>query len=173
MATNLSRADIERFKNRVQSQARTIGKYKEKAEAIVTSVVRTAEVAAGAFLSGFSHGKWDGIQLGGVPAEVLAATAAHLVSFTGVLGSAGPHAAALGDGLLAGWVTTVAFKVGNDMKLKEGASALSQGGGQGGGGGGGSIQGEGTRAGFVEGEGTHSRSRMTQESREEMARNRE
>ena len=103
--------------HRYEGLKRRVAGMRQEAERITRQVVRTAEVGGTAFAVGLMQGRTDGIEIVGVPLELAVGGAATVVSLVG-RGDYTEHLAAVGDGALAAYATTLGRGVGVTMRQK-------------------------------------------------------
>lgn len=118
MAIKIGASQLARMKGQAESLMRRASSVKSRAEGAVNNVVRTAEVGAAAFAMGAINGRYGGVEVAGVPADLGGAVALHALGFLGVAGKSSAHLHALGDGLLASYATTLGKGVGVGMREK-------------------------------------------------------
>lgn len=78
-------------------------------------VVRTAEVALSGFTFGMIQGRFKtqgGMTLAGLPVDLVAGAAMHVLSLFGFARPYASHLRAVGDGALASFFTTTGYRVG-------------------------------------------------------------
>lgn len=83
---------------------------------VTQHVIRTAEVSGTAFLAGMVQGRTGGIELFGFPVELLAGLGLTAFSLVGGAGDLSHHLAAVGDGALAAYSTTLGRGMGAASK---------------------------------------------------------
>lgn len=124
-AITVSKAEVGRMSDRVQSLQKRIGKFKHAAEEMTEKFVRTLEVGAAALGTGVVQGR-GGVEVMGVPVELGAALGLNLAGYFGVAGKHSGHLNNLGDGALAGYLAQVGRGIGVAWKNKQlGASKTS------------------------------------------------
>lgn len=123
MALKVSKMGVARLRDyaeRAHARARGLA---VKSEQAVGTLVRTAEVQATAFGMGVVNGRFGGVEILGVPLDLGAGSAAHLLAFVGVGGKFSSHLHNLADGALASYMTTLGVGVGKRMAQSAGASS--------------------------------------------------
>lgn len=90
-----------------------------KHERVAGTVIQTAEVGAAAFLCGVVQGKWPNKSLMGLPLDLTAGLALHIMGFAGVGGKYASHMHSFGDGALASYLVTVGKGVGATLTLPD------------------------------------------------------
>jgi hypothetical protein len=122
MALQVPMTDLIKMADEGAKIKKTAEKIKAKTEAITERVVRTVEVAAGAFMMGTANGylgKVDpatGLQTEfaplGIPLSLLTGVGLHAICFAGAAGKMDDHMHAFADGALAAYTVHLGHKVG-------------------------------------------------------------
>lgn len=113
MALSVSQKDIVNFKQRVDRMTTKAKNVIERSKQTMETVVTTTEVGAAAFLFGLAQGKFGGIQIVGVPLDLLAGIGLHIAAFSGVGGKGNQkHLHAFADGALASFFNHLGRDVG-------------------------------------------------------------
>jgi len=113
MALSVSQKDIINFKNHAERAIKKSRTVIEKSKQTMDTVVNTTEVGAAAFLFGLAQGKFGGIQIVGVPLDLLAGIGLHIAAFSGVGGKGNQkHLHAFADGALASFFNHLGRDVG-------------------------------------------------------------
>lgn len=113
MALAVSQKDIINYKNRVDRLTARAKGIIEKSKQTMDTVVTTTEVSAASFLFGLAQGKFGGIQIVGVPVDLLAGIGLHIMAFSGVGGKKNEqHLHAFADGALASFFNHLGRDVG-------------------------------------------------------------
>jgi len=113
MALSVSQRDIVNFKQRVDRMTAKAKNVIERSRATMETVVTTTEVGAAAFLFGLAQGKFGGIQIVGVPLDLLAGIGLHIAAFSGVGGKGNEkHLHAFADGALSSFFNHLGRDVG-------------------------------------------------------------
>lgn len=86
-----------------------------KHERVAGTVIQTAEVGAAAFLCGVVQGKFPNKNLFGIPYDLAAGLALHVMGFAGVGGKYASHMHSFGDGALASYLVTTGKGVGANL----------------------------------------------------------
>lgn len=109
----VSQAAITKYKHMVDRLAnRAKGVIAQQHERTNT-VINTAEVSAASFLFGLAQGKFGGIEIVGVPIDLIAGLGLHVMGFMNVAGKANSrHLHAFGDGALASFFNGLGRNVG-------------------------------------------------------------
>ncbi len=116
MALAFSQADIVRFKRRADSIISKGRALAEKHKDRINTVVTSTEVSAASFLFGLAQGKFGGISIVGVPVDLLAGLALHVLAFAGVGKGNAHHLHAFGDGALASFFNSLGRSVGRSIQ---------------------------------------------------------
>lgn len=135
MAANISRAQLEKLRNRYQSMQARVKNLREKANETVGQLIQTTEVSVAAFGLGLINGRFvdketgePGVEILGVPLDLGAAVVLHGIAFVGG-GKYSEHMHNLGDGALAAYLTTMGVGVGTRMRQKNEGALMPGGGG--------------------------------------------
>ena len=115
MAMKLSKSELSKSYDRLQSLRKRVAGIREKAKEATENLVETIEVTGAAFAMGVLNGKTGGIEVVGVPIELGAGLGLVGLSFLGVAGNASNHLHQLGNGCLAAYATIVGRGVGLSM----------------------------------------------------------
>lgn len=114
----LSKQHVNNLVARAQSITARAAKVKEKADMMVETGIRAAVVGGTAFGLGVVQGKYGGIELAGVPLELIVGLGGHIAGFTGVGGKASPMLHNVADGALAAWACTMGRGIGKGIGAK-------------------------------------------------------
>lgn len=113
MALAVSQKDIINFKQRAERMTNKARNIIQEQKKTMETVVTTTEVSAASFLFGLAQGKFGGIQIVGVPVDLLAGIGLHILAFSKVGGKANEsHLHAFGDGALASFFNHLGRDVG-------------------------------------------------------------
>lgn len=113
MALAVSQKDIVNFKQRVDRMTTKAKNIIEQSKQTMETVVTTTEVSAASFLFGLAQGKFGGIQIVGVPVDLLAGIGLHILAFSKVGGKGNQkHLHAFADGALASFFNHLGRDVG-------------------------------------------------------------
>lgn len=104
-----------------RSQAQ-LGRIKDKAEEQMGVAMQTMTVGVASFGAGFVRGRFGEIAPAGVPVDLGAGLALHLVGYT-MAGKYKESAHNLGDGLLAAYLTTLGAGIGTKMRAQKSGTA--------------------------------------------------
>ncbi|MFA6159386.1 MAG: hypothetical protein WC763_07210 [Candidatus Paceibacterota bacterium] len=111
----LSKSDVHALVKKAETLQNRIAKVKDKADNMVEQGVRTAITTGTAFGFGVLQTRVGGVELFGVPAELLAGFGAHAAAFLGIGGKATSMLHDVGNGALAAWAVTMGRGVGSSM----------------------------------------------------------
>jgi hypothetical protein len=125
LSFNPTKADAKKAITNYQALKNRVAGMREDARKVTKHLVRTAEVGGTAFAIGLVQGRTDGVEVLGVPVELLVGGGFTLFSLFNGAGEYSDHLAAVGDGALAAYATTLGRGVGVTMRQK----ALGAGGG--------------------------------------------
>jgi hypothetical protein len=103
------RAIAEKMQNR-------IAKAREHGEKIVETATRTAVVAGTALSLGVLQGKTGGVEILGMPLDLLVGAGAHVAGFLKLGGKSSVHLHHVGDGAIALYAGTMGRAVGANWK---------------------------------------------------------
>ena len=124
MATNVTEKEAMSLIKQISSLKSRVSNTKEKMEEAIGQVVQTIEVGSTAVGFGVINGRWGGVELVGVPLDLITGGVFHLI---GLFGVAPDHMHNLGDGALASWLTTLGAGIGDEMRQKAGGATASGG----------------------------------------------
>lgn len=111
----ITRSDAERLLKSAQSAKASIKRARERADEAIGRVVQTTEIGSAAFVMGVVNGRWNGVEVLGVPLDLLLGGGLHVLAFAGV---ASDHLHNFGDGSLASYSTTLGAGIGREMAQK-------------------------------------------------------
>lgn len=117
----MTRADIAHGVRRAESLRARLANVRKKTEKVTETAVHTLEVGASAFGFGALHGyngTEDGVQVVGIPIELLAAVGLHGAGFLGLGGKASSHLHGVADGALASYATRLGYSMGTKWSSK-------------------------------------------------------
>lgn len=103
--------DLQRKASNAASRARNIA---AKAEDAIMTVVQSVEIGGAAFGFGLVQGRFQGVEVLGVPLDLGAGVVLHTLGFF-VSGKASPHVHNIADGALASYFTSLGQGVGAKM----------------------------------------------------------
>lgn len=126
MSVNISKAHVSKMQDRVNQLQKRVQSFKADAEKMTEKFVRTMEVGGAAFAVGVLQGKTGGIEVMGVPLELGGGLALNLLGYFGAAGKHSDHLNNLGDGALAGYLTTMGKGVGTTWAQKSAAGGAAQ-----------------------------------------------
>lgn len=122
----ISKADAARYLARAQSATAALKRTKEHMNEIVEDAVAAFEMASTAFAFGVVNGRWGGVEFIGLPVDLWAGGAAHLLAFAGI---APKHLHAVGNGAIGSYVYTLGRGIGIEMREKARLAAMNMSGG--------------------------------------------
>lgn len=102
MSSNVSQNTVD-WSSLAQSLVRSLSQQSRTSDAVGAQV---AEVCAAAFASGFARGRWGKLEVGGVPIDLGAGVALHLLAWSGVAGERRQELHNLAEGALATYFAT-------------------------------------------------------------------
>lgn len=112
---SMSRSDIEKLYKRAQGASARIKHVKEEMDEAVNRIVGTIEANASAFSFGMIEGRYDGVEVVGMPLPLLAGFGLQGLGFLGI---GGEHLIELGKGAFCAHSHTMGAGIGREMKLK-------------------------------------------------------
>lgn len=118
MATNISHKHLLDARDKIASIRNRIAAMRQKGEAATEKIVRSAEVSGTAFAMGVVQGRTGGIEIVGVPLELLVGGAGLVAGHLGAAGKMSDHLINVGDGALAAWAATMGRGVGVTWRSK-------------------------------------------------------
>lgn len=114
----ITKADAKRAVTRYEALKNRVAGMREDAKRVTKHVVRTAEVGLTAFGLGVMQGRTDGVEILGMPMELVVGGGFTVFSLLGGAGEYSDHLAAVGDGAIAAYATTLGRGVGITMRQK-------------------------------------------------------
>lgn len=130
MAIKIGRGEIEKLKKRATGAMSRLKNAREKAEETANQVVTAGTIGATAFLFGFANGRVaddegkPGIEILGVPLDLLSAVGFHIMGFV-VSDKYGGHFHNFGNGALASYTTILGVSVGTKMRAEANQAAAN------------------------------------------------
>jgi hypothetical protein len=115
---SITKAHAKAAIDRYEGLKRRVAGMREEAHKVTKHVIRTAEVGGTAFAIGLVQGRSDGIEVFGLPLELLMGGGLTIFSLMGGAGEMSDHLAAIGDGAIAAYATTLGRGVGVTMRQK-------------------------------------------------------
>lgn len=112
----VSSGAITKWKKMADQASNRIRAIREKGEQVTEQVTRTAVVGGTAFGLGVLQGKTGGIEVVGVPFDLLVGVGAHAAGFMKLGGRSSHQLHNVGDGALALYAGTMGRAVGNTWK---------------------------------------------------------
>lgn len=122
----LQKSDLRNIQSRYQAAAKSLAKYKHSAETAARTVIHGMEATGTAFGLGIANGYYDGVELVGVPVDLVVAGGATLGALT-LSEDLTPHLQAVAIGASCSYAGTLGMSVG--QKLREKAARAKAGGG--------------------------------------------
>jgi hypothetical protein len=122
MATNLtvSPQKAAEIMKRADSAMAKLNKIRGKTEEKVGEVFKMAETVGGALAVGAARAKWGEVTIGpDIPAEAALGAALSLAAFLDLPGKYSEHLHNVGNGILGGWSTLEAVKLGGGIVLSK------------------------------------------------------
>lgn len=98
---------------------------REKWEETTESLMGSAEISAAAFGLGYVNGRYGGLELFGVPLELLLGAGLTLVAQTKIAGKSSGHMANLGNGALAVYFGTLGTGLGRQSRSQAAVPAVT------------------------------------------------
>ncbi len=122
----LTRADIVQGARRAESLKARMANLRKKTEKVTERAVHSLECGASAFGFGVLHGRTggDGVQVVGIPVELIAGVGLHAAGFLGLGGKASTHLHGFADGALASYATRMGFAIGEKWAGNGGTGIL-------------------------------------------------
>ena len=116
----VSSAAITKYKKMVDRVANRAKNVLQEQKDRANTVINTAEVSAASFLFGLAQGKFGGIEFVGVPVDLIAGVALHVMGFADVAGKKNSrHFHAIGDGALASFFNGVGRNLGYSVQTDD------------------------------------------------------
>jgi hypothetical protein len=116
MALQISKRQLADAQSRYESLKARLSNVRKEAEKATEKFVGTLEVTGAAFTMGMIQGRTGGIEIIGMPLELIAGGLLNVGSYLGVAGKHSDHLGNLGDGCLAAYAVTVGKGVGETWK---------------------------------------------------------
>lgn len=118
MAMVISKQDGKRAFERLQSFKSRVAKIRQSAEKTTEKFVRTVEVSGAALGMGIIQGKTGGVEVIGMPIDLLSGVSLSVLGYFGAAGKMSDHLNNLGDGCLAAYFATVGRGIGQQWEAK-------------------------------------------------------
>lgn len=109
----ISQAEAQDLQTRLSGALARVKSVRASATEAVEKTVETLEIGAVAFGLGVVQGRFQGVELLGLPVDLIAALGAHGLALAGV---APRHLHAVGDGALASYAVTLGAGIGAKMR---------------------------------------------------------
>ncbi len=122
MATNLSisPAKAQEIMKRADGAMAKLNKIRGKTEEKVGEVFKMVETVGGALAVGYARAKWGEVTVGPeIPIEALVGAGLSLTAFLDLPGKYSEHLHNVGNGILGGWGTLEAVKLGGGIVLSK------------------------------------------------------
>jgi hypothetical protein len=122
MATNLSISPqkAQEIMKRADSAMAKLSKIRGKTEEKVGEVFKLIETVGGAVAVGYARSKWGEVTVGpDIPIEALVGAGLSLTAFLDLPGKYSEHLHNVGNGILGGWGTLEAVKLGGGIVLSK------------------------------------------------------
>lgn len=119
VGTSITKKQLSQAHDRLQGMRNRIARVKAEAEATTEKVIRTAEVGGTAFAFGVLQGRTRGVEIMGVPVELIAGIGLNLGGYFGVAGKMSDHLNNVGDGALAAYLVLMGQGVGAEWHEKD------------------------------------------------------
>lgn len=122
MATNLniSSAKAQELMKRADSAMAKLQKIRGKTEEKVGEVFKMVETVGGALAVGYAHSRWGEVTIGpDIPLPALVGAGLSLTAFLDLPGKYSEHLHNVGNGILSGWGTLEAVKLGGGIVLSK------------------------------------------------------
>lgn len=127
--SDISRKEYEELKKDLGSAYRRLGNIKDEMKETMHYVRQTMEVSLTSFALSWALGKWGGpecsITFVGIPVDLGAAVVLKGLAFSTVLGSYSGDAHAIGDGMLAVYLTKKGLSMGSKSAGRGGSLSVA------------------------------------------------
>jgi hypothetical protein len=112
----ISAAALHKYKGLAEKAMNRARAIREHGEKVVETGVKTATISATAFALGTIQGKTGGIEIVGVPLDLIVGAGAHAAGFMKLGGKSSHHFHHIGDGAMAAYAVTMGRAIGNQWK---------------------------------------------------------
>lgn len=116
MAQQVSAGALAKWKQKAESLAGRVKKVAEKGEKTVETVTGTLVVSGTSFAFGVLQGRTGGVEVVGVPIELLTGVGLHVAGFMGLGGRRSDMLHHVGNGAMATYAATMGRSVGVNWK---------------------------------------------------------
>lgn len=130
MTMALQKSDLKSIRTRYEGAARSLAKYKHSAEQAARVVIHGMEATGTAFGLGIANGYYDGVEIVGMPIDLLVAGGATVGALT-LSDDLAPHLQAVAIGATCSYAGTLGMSVGQKLRAKTEAAKRGDGGGGG------------------------------------------
>ena len=120
--TKIDKKTLGGWKEKAVRAQKRLQSATKRADVTIETIVHTAEVGSAAFVAGVVQGRTGGVEVLGVPIDLGAAAALHVLAFAGVGGKMSGHLHGFADGFLAAFLATTGRGVGQAWAAKEEAT---------------------------------------------------
>lgn len=100
----------------LERKDKALSRIRAKADEMTKGVMGSAEISAAAFGLGYVNGRYGGLELLGVPLELLLGVGLNLAAHTKLAGSSSDHLQNLGNGALAVYFSTLGTGLGRQNR---------------------------------------------------------
>jgi hypothetical protein len=111
---SISKAQLQDIRSKAERMITRAKHITEKSEEAVGQVIQTVEIGGAAFASGLIKGRFGNVEVVGVPADLGAGSALHLLAFFGG-GKYKSHLHNFADGIIASYLTQLGAGIGSRM----------------------------------------------------------
>lgn len=112
----VSAGTLTKYRNMAEAAHNRIARFREKGEKVMETATRTVIVTGTAFGLGVLQGKTGGVEMLGVPLDLLLGVAAHGGAFAKVAGSSSKRLHDVGDAAMAVYASTMGRGIGTNWR---------------------------------------------------------
>lgn len=112
----VSAGTLSKYKHIADKLQNRVKQVREKGEKVVETVTRTTIVAGTAGALGVIQGKTGGVEILGMPLDLLVGAGAHVAGFMHLAGKQSAHLHNVGDGAMALYAGTMGRAIGANWK---------------------------------------------------------